>query len=356
MVLKSVIPAYNIEMKDNKLVFFNIFGVLFLTVLVLYLVISMGLSLHINSLKAKTMLDSIADTVIEDLFSNSGASSKTSNFVKLSNLALSFPSLKSLVVTDDSGKALYVFASNPRAVTSADGQDSFNQKVDSLKDTSLSTFKSYNGKTFNIKTVFTVLHSSQFVSLLKYSIIASLVFLIIAFFFLISVRQPSDVIRTVTPENSTAYSNKDGKTAFISRISNELKRAASFDQDMTLAIIKIPDEIIIQGSSSFEKLLGETFPYSDLIFNYAPSLYGLIIPNADIDKGIAAVRDFDQNTATRFTILYGLSSRNGRLVEGEVLFREASAAIKRAEKEKDANIIGFRPDPAKYREFLTKNS
>ena len=351
MVLKSVIPAYNEGMNDNKLFLFNIFGVLFLTVLVLYLVLSMGLSLHVNSLKAKTMLDSIADTVIEDLLSKSGVSSKTSNFVKLSNLSLSFPSLKSLVVTDNSGKAIYVFSRNPRAVTPSDGQDSFNQKVDSFKDTSLSTFTSYNGKTFNIKTVFTVLHGSQFVSLLKYSVIASLVFIIISLFFLIAARTP---VKAVLTDNSTGYSNKGGKTAFISRISNELKRAASFDQDMTLAIIKVPDEIIASGRHSFEKLLNETFPYSDLIFNYAPSLYGLIIPNTDIDKGITAVRDFDQNTATRFTILYGLSSRNGRLVEGEVLFREASAAIKKAEKEKDANIIGFRPDPAKYREFLTK--
>ena len=255
-------------MKENRLAFFNIFGIIFITVLILYLIISMGLSLHLNSLKAKTMLDSIADTVIEDLFSKSGASAKTSNFVKLSNLALSFPSLKSLVVTDSSGKALYVFSRNPGAVTAAGGQDSFKQEVDSLKDTSLSTFKSFDGRMFNIKTVFTVLHGSQFVSLLKYSIIATLIFIIIAFFFLINTSSP---VKKSSKKDITVYSNTDGETAFISRISNELKRAASFDQDMTLAVIKVPDEIIISGKDSFEKLLEETFPYSDLIFNYSPS-------------------------------------------------------------------------------------
>lgn len=342
-------------MKDNKLLYFNVFGVVFITVLILYLVMSMGFNLHLNTLKAKTMLDSISETVIDDLFSKTSASSKTSNFVKLSNLALSSPSLKSLIISDDKGLSLYVFGRNATAV-SATG-DGFAQVVDNFKDTSLSTFKPYRGRIYQIKTVFTVLQIDQFASHLKYAIAASLVFTIIAFIILITSRSSKDIA-------AAAHSSKDRPEMsyeFISKISNELKRSASFDQDMVLALVNIPNGTSASAMITFERLLQETFTYSDLICRCASDLYAVIIPNADIEKGIGLIRDFDQNTSTkidiltRYTILYGISSRNGRLVDGDVLFSEASAALKRAGKEQDTNIIGFRPDPAKYREFLTKN-
>jgi len=350
-------------MKDNKLVYFNVFGVVFITVLILYLVVSMGFNLHLNTLKAKTMLDSISETVIDDLFTKTSASSKTSNFVKLSNLALSSPSLKSLIISDENGESLYVFAKNPGAVIETAPAGRMDQMIDSFKDTAFSTFTTYRGKIYQIKAVFTVLQVNQFASLLKYAIAASLVFIIIAFIFLISSRNP-EYIPAVTHYTKVGKAEKDmsgSKTECISKISNELKRSASFDQDMSLVLVKVPSKTSKTVIDSFEKLLHEAFTYSDLIYRYTPELYAVIIPNADIDKGIALVRDFDQNISTkidiltRYTILYGISSRNGRLVDGNVLFSEASAALKRAGKEEGATIIGFRPDPAKYREFLTKN-
>ncbi len=348
-------------MKDNKLLYFNVFGVVFITILVLYLVLSMGFNLHLNTLKAKTMFDSISETVIDDLFSKTSASSKTSNFVKLSNLALSSPSLKSLIISDDKGSSLYVFARNATAVSTT--AETFTQVVDTIRDTSLSTFKPYRGRIYQIKTVFTVLQINQFASLLKYAIAASLVFIIIAFIILISSRDSKDISKAAHySKDRKAEKDRSGmRYEFISKISNELKRSASFDQDMVLALVNIPNETSASAMNSFERLLQETFTYSDLICRCASDLYAVIIPNADIEKGIALIRDFDQNTSTkidiltRYTILYGISSRNGRLVDGDVLFSEASAALKRAGKEQDANIIGFRPDPAKYREFLTKN-
>lgn len=338
-------------MNDRRITVFNIFSVIFLTSVILWITLSMSFSIQKNTVKAEAMLSSIGSTVIDDLFSGSSSTSRTSNFVKLSNLSLSTPSLKSLVITDDHNSVLYIFAKNPAAVSGNI------QVVDNLKDTLLSSFQNSNGSAYHIKTVFTILDENRMVLLLKYAIGAIFIYLVAGCFFLLSGRIPSSGKPAALRADDTV--RKD-KSEYFSKISNELKRAASFDQDMVLALIKVPIEIIDNGKEEFEQLLHETFFYSDLIFNNDPATYTVIIPNTDIDKGISEIRDFDQNTAreidvlNRHTILYGLSSRNGRLVDGEVLFSEASAALKRAEKEINSNIVGFRPDPAKYREFLSK--
>ena len=51
----------------------------------------------------------------------------------------------------------------------------------------------------------------------------------------------------------------------------------------------------------------------------------------------------------------GLSSRNGRLVSGKRLIREAAFALDKTGKEGEETIIGFRPDPGKFREYISKS-
>ena len=159
-------------------------------------------------------------------------------------------------------------------------------------------------------------------------------------------------------DNGTDYTKKESFP--LLKLSNELKRAASFDQDLVLVLIRAEQDFLRDNNSSFLELLHESFSYSDLIFTYEETGFALILPNEDIDSGITRIRDFDQHAANEFNILspyplhYGLSSRNGRLIDGQILYTEASAALKKSLQNDDAHIIGFRPDPAKYREFLSK--
>ena len=51
----------------------------------------------------------------------------------------------------------------------------------------------------------------------------------------------------------------------------------------------------------------------------------------------------------------GLSSRNGRLVDGKRIMGECIAALGRARKT-GSRIVGFEPDPDRYRNYLRAGS
>ncbi len=345
---------------------YNIFSILLLVSIFIWVIMRITISINTNSNKMETLFESIRSTILEDTLSVDFSTSRTSNFVKLSNLALSKPSLKSIVVTDNENKIFYLFARNPNAVVKKLNGTQVIQELDSLKDKMLSGFEMFNGKTYQIKTVFTVMENSLIVQTFKITVIILTAYLLISLIILFTSKSDLNV-DTINRKSAGTKSNynhemQNPKDNFpFVKLTNELKRAASFDQDLVLTLIKVPGEFFKKNHEEFQNLLNNSFAYSDLIFNYTDYSFAVILPNADIDQGIATIKEFDQNVAVkidmldRFTIHYGLSSRNGRLIEGRVLYNEASAALRRSLKEQESNIIGFRPDPAKYREFLSKD-
>lgn len=142
------------------------------------------------------------------------------------------------------------------------------------------------------------------------------------------------------------------------RLDNELKRAASFDQDLVLGVIRItgmPDGL---DPGKIGRLLLDRFPFSDLAFEYGADGFAVIVPNADLDQGIAEFEALipeveslvGDDTSVKTAI--GLSSRNGRLLEASRLMKEAGKALSKAAEEQDSSIIAFRTDPSKYRDFI----
>ena len=61
------------------------------------------------------------------------------------------------------------------------------------------------------------------------------------------------------------------------------------------------------------------------------------------------IRDRIDKTGSR-GMRAGIASRNGRLISAERLFNEAENALRKTDETK--NIVAFRSDPEKYREFL----
>jgi len=143
------------------------------------------------------------------------------------------------------------------------------------------------------------------------------------------------------------------------RLSAELKRAASFDQDLVLLLgcvtgLKRSDPFYQQLS----QMAQEFFNFQDLCFEYHDGGIGIIIPNVDIDDGIERVESFKNRIDRHLiedgidkTLSVGLSARNGRLISGKRIIREAKSALRRAEKE-SSGIIAFRVDPEKYRDYI----
>ena len=139
------------------------------------------------------------------------------------------------------------------------------------------------------------------------------------------------------------------------RLSLELERAASFDQDLVLVILKnnqAPAEIWEKLTS----LVKEKFRYSDLVFEAGEASLAIIDPNKDLDESIEDIQGFLKNLEDSIgnkSTTVGLSSRNGRLISGNRLIREASSSLNKADNENP--IVGFRSDPERFREFLGKN-
>jgi len=147
------------------------------------------------------------------------------------------------------------------------------------------------------------------------------------------------------------------------RLKAELERAASSDQDLSLAHLRI-DEPFADGRlpmayAEIARLLTQSFPLHDLIFETGDDSYTLIMPDADVDAAVRPLEDLRKRLPgtpiegrTR-TLSIGVSSRGGRLIDARVLREEADIALAKASREGGNQVIGFRADAARFRDTLT---
>ncbi len=140
------------------------------------------------------------------------------------------------------------------------------------------------------------------------------------------------------------------------RLSLELERAASFDQDLVLVILRYSGT----GDNQFDTFTNkvkEKYSYSDLVFEAGEKEMAIIDPNKDLDASIKDIQAFLkglEDSLDGSNISAGLSSRNGRLISGNRLIREATTSLNKTDFENP--IVGFRSDPERFREFLGKNN
>jgi hypothetical protein len=137
------------------------------------------------------------------------------------------------------------------------------------------------------------------------------------------------------------------------RLNLELERAASFNQDLVLILIKDDSAPSKSGHAAFASHIHESFSYQDLVFDYEGTGFAVIQINIDLDEGIALmerfVRDRVERSGSKGTYA-GLASRNGRLIDAARLLREARSSLDKTSGEK--NIVAFRSDPEKFRQYL----
>lgn len=147
------------------------------------------------------------------------------------------------------------------------------------------------------------------------------------------------------------------------RLDAELKRSASFEQDLSLLIANF--DRCERGSEEynlFAKTTQEFFSFKDLSFQFGKSGVSVILPNMDVDHAIRMSEELlkkltfllqgRKDGLSYLDLFIGLSSRSGRLVEADRMVGEAMAALRKAREERDTRIMAFRPDPEKFRAFL----
>lgn len=142
------------------------------------------------------------------------------------------------------------------------------------------------------------------------------------------------------------------------RLTAELHRSASFDQDLALLIIEAPEVHEQDLPLLAEKIVG-FFTFRDMVFEWGKNGFSVILPNIDLDHAFKMADEFytklykDPDTR-HIGVAIGITSRSGRLVEASRLRREAEEALRKARQEKSHPIVAFKSDPDKYRAYLKK--
>ena len=173
----------------------------------------------------------------------------------------------------------------------------------------------------------------------------------------------ADSVDTFHPvaENRTAslYSPDTGlgwKAFLNERLDHELKRAASFDQDLALAVFRCVG-FDVENYHQVIAQLHELFTFKDLNFELSDREFCVIMPNMDLYQGTVRVEAYLKqvkpllNDGTR-KISVGMSTRNGRLLNAHRLIQEALSSLNKAAKTSVSSIIAFKTDPKKYRSYI----
>ncbi len=174
-----------------------------------------------------------------------------------------------------------------------------------------------------------------------------------------------------TVKNTPTETNQNGSKGLFSphsglgweaylenRLNFELRRAASFDQDLVLILFTSPQ---LRKENPIYRKAAESivdyFTFQDLTFEFKDNGFSIILPNTELDEAIKKMEFFlkklsslDFESTPIFSV--GLSSRNGRLLSAQRLIHEATKAIEKAQSYKKTKIVGFRSDPVKYRKYI----
>lgn len=150
------------------------------------------------------------------------------------------------------------------------------------------------------------------------------------------------------------------------RVSLELERAGFHEQDLSVAFFCFPG--IVDGAHSYRnaRAILSFFTFDDLCFDGGHEKHTqtivVLFPNTSLSEALGQIERFQrfywEERETWDTpeadFHCGVSARNGRLVEAQRILRECRVAVRRA-ADAPGRIIGFQPDPQRYREFISRS-
>lgn len=284
-----------------------------------------------------------------------------------------YPPIQVITIFNYEKGVEYLWARSPEYFGTYDGSTSDTVPTiayDELTQTQFSRgYTDANDTSHIITAVYTILDGPSVFPVLRDTLIAILVFILFAL--VIAVIQTAESRKTVAVEAIPSLSDSPPVEAAESsglsderlldrRLSLELERAAFNEQDFSAAILEFPE---VKRDRESYALLAETilefFSFEDLCFEYGDEKIVILFPSTNLKETLATLERFQHHfwqqreswIRNDVEIYAGVSSRNGRLVDGPRLLQESSAALHRAH-EISGHIVGFEPDPQKYREFL----
>ncbi len=157
------------------------------------------------------------------------------------------------------------------------------------------------------------------------------------------------------------------RTGLEHRLSLELERAGFHEQDLSVGWFEFQN--VTDGSLAYHnaQTILAFFRFADLCFDGGQNGHTqsaiVILPNASLPEALAQVERFqafywdERHAWARHDadFVCGLSARNGRLVDAERIIQECRGAVRRAHT-LPGRILGFQPDPQRYREYISGHS
>jgi len=151
------------------------------------------------------------------------------------------------------------------------------------------------------------------------------------------------------------------------RLSLELERAGFHEQDLSVAWFEFQD--VADGSLAYHnaQAILAFFRFADLCFDGGQDRNAqsavVLLPNASLPEALAQVERFqafywDERHAWArrdADFVCGLSARNGRMVDADRIIQECRAAVRKAQ-DLPGKILGFQPDPQRYRQYISGHS
>ena len=140
---------------------------------------------------------------------------------------------------------------------------------------------------------------------------------------------------------------------FEKRLSFEIDRCASFDQDLSIALMRCRTPIGSPARRELARQILLNFTFQDLCFEYGADGFAVILPNLDIDGTLRKLETFQGRIAEEEedlpALCIGLAARNGRLLPGARLRSEADGALAKALASPTVTIVAARVEPGVYR-------
>ena len=156
-----------------------------------------------------------------------------------------------------------------------------------------------------------------------------------------------------------AQTENDDRARLIEALDDAITHTTVSEEDVTLLLVRLKDITQNHGLIQFIKTkldkINKIVPFDEdtlsIILYYAPLSKGMYIANMLYEQ----VRAFLDSTASTERLSLGLTTRAGRLIPAHRMIEEAHAALHKTWEEETDPIVAFRVNPAKYRQYITKN-
>lgn len=171
--------------------------------------------------------------------------------------------------------------------------------------------------------------------------------------------------RPADPPAEESRANVGADQSVLDQIGAELDRAAFMEQDMAVVVFEFSRVLqTISFREQRDRLLSTVFPKRELQFSLQDGKTLIIVPNTTIQGAIQQVEEFQKAYGNAFAsetgeheapnFYAGLTGRAFRLVDSQRILKECYAALEQARTTR-GRIVGFQPNPQRYRAFLAES-